>query len=301
MLRPGEAAAFLRVEEDVVIQAAERGEVPRGRQGASGASRGMRCSVGWPAWGRARTSGGAGAVAPGRNSVKAHPSRPRSAALAVADTRGRDTEDLLEKAKPHGRFRSLTDLDQLETEVEAAVADEIARALDGGPSLSRTERVDSLGRESLARCIQKWQAAGVGLEDRSSCPHRQPRRLSHAEDEPILRARRQTNLGPGPLAGIAPQALSLCDLVGLLRAAARRQGGPFPAQGGPLRRRSTQCLLSASPRMPLPDTGLPAGSEKNLVEGGRYRHRSAIDLWRGEVCCVVSEMSGWSFWYPSRP
>jgi transposase InsO family protein len=44
--------------------------------------------------------------------------------------------------------------------------------------------------------------------DRSSRPHLQPRRLSPAEEEPILRARRETNLGPGRLAGIVRRARS---------------------------------------------------------------------------------------------
>jgi transposase InsO family protein len=44
--------------------------------------------------------------------------------------------------------------------------------------------------------------------DRSSRPHRQPRRLSAADEEPILRARRETNLGPGRLAGIVRRARS---------------------------------------------------------------------------------------------
>ena len=49
---------------------------------------------------------------------------------------------------------------------------------------------------------------GIWLQDRSSRPHRQPRRLSAAEEEPILRARRETNLGPGRLAGICRRARS---------------------------------------------------------------------------------------------
>jgi transposase InsO family protein len=44
--------------------------------------------------------------------------------------------------------------------------------------------------------------------DRSSRPHRQPRRLSAVEEEPILRARQETNLGPGRLAGIVGRARS---------------------------------------------------------------------------------------------
>jgi transposase InsO family protein len=46
------------------------------------------------------------------------------------------------------------------------------------------------------------------LMDRSSRPRRSPRQLSPAEEEPILRARRETNLGPGRLAGIVRRARS---------------------------------------------------------------------------------------------
>src|SRR6185312_9882146 len=52
------------------------------------------------------------------------------------------------------------------------------------------------------------ELAGEPLADRSSRPHRQPRRLSAAEEEPILRARRETNLGPGRLAGIVSRSRS---------------------------------------------------------------------------------------------
>jgi transposase InsO family protein len=51
-------------------------------------------------------------------------------------------------------------------------------------------------------------ATGSWLLDRSSRPHRQPRRLSPAEEAPILRARRETGLGPGRLAGICRRARS---------------------------------------------------------------------------------------------
>jgi hypothetical protein len=80
-----------------------------------------------------------------------------------AQERDRPTEELLEKVRPHARYRRLADLDGLEAEIEAAVADELARALDGEPSPSRAERLDSLGRKSRARCIQRWLAAGVEL------------------------------------------------------------------------------------------------------------------------------------------
>ena len=51
-------------------------------------------------------------------------------------------------------------------------------------------------------------ASGRWLCDRSSRPRRQPRRLTPAEEESILRARRETGLGPGRLAGIVRRARS---------------------------------------------------------------------------------------------
>ena len=51
-------------------------------------------------------------------------------------------------------------------------------------------------------------ASGRWVADRSSCPRRQPRRLSEAEEAPILRARLQTGLGPGRLAGICRRSRS---------------------------------------------------------------------------------------------
>jgi transposase InsO family protein len=55
---------------------------------------------------------------------------------------------------------------------------------------------------------EEQRSSGKWLLDRSSRPHRQPRRLSPAEEEPILQARAQTNLGPGRLAGICRRARS---------------------------------------------------------------------------------------------
>jgi transposase InsO family protein len=61
-------------------------------------------------------------------------------------------------------------------------------------------------RRRLASADER--ASGGWLADRSSRPQRQPRRLSAAEEEPILRARRETGLGPGRLAGIVRRARS---------------------------------------------------------------------------------------------
>jgi hypothetical protein len=81
--------------------------------------------------------------------------------LLPAEERDRATEELIAKVMPHCRFRRLADLNDLEAEVEGAVSDELARALDGKPTPSRAERLDAFGRESRARCIQRWLAAGV--------------------------------------------------------------------------------------------------------------------------------------------
>src|SRR5918999_3158807 len=52
------------------------------------------------------------------------------------------------------------------------------------------------------------RATGEWWCDRSSRPHRSPGRLTAAAEEPILRARRETGLGPGRLAGIVRRARS---------------------------------------------------------------------------------------------
>jgi transposase InsO family protein len=62
------------------------------------------------------------------------------------------------------------------------------------------------------------------LCDRSSRPHRCPRRLTVAEEEPILRARRETGLGPGRLAGICRRARSTIWKVLHRHGLSRRRG-----------------------------------------------------------------------------
>ena len=82
-----------------------------------------------------------------------------------------------------------------------------------------TLRAAAAARKGAPATAQRWWhrrlaaspeqlRSGVWLCDRSSRPLRQPRRLSAAEEEPILRARRETGLGPGRLAGIVRRARS---------------------------------------------------------------------------------------------
>jgi transposase InsO family protein len=73
------------------------------------------------------------------------------------------------------------------------------------------------------------RSSGAWLRDRSSCPHRQPRRMSAAEEEPILKARRQTNLGPGRLAGICRRHRSTIWKVLARNGLSRRRSSPRPA------------------------------------------------------------------------
>jgi Integrase core domain len=55
---------------------------------------------------------------------------------------------------------------------------------------------------------EEERRSGSWLRDRPCTPYRQPRRLSADEEAPILRARRQTGLGPGRLAGVCRRSRS---------------------------------------------------------------------------------------------
>ncbi|HEV2771808.1 MAG TPA: integrase core domain-containing protein, partial [Thermoleophilaceae bacterium] len=73
----------------------------------------------------------------------------------------------------------------------------------------------SVAPATAYRWWHRWRAAGAQertsracLKDRSSRPHRSPRRLPASEEAPILRARAETNLGPARLAGLVRRARS---------------------------------------------------------------------------------------------
>jgi transposase InsO family protein len=85
----------------------------------------------------------------------------------------------------------------------------LVQAIESGMTLRAAAAALNVAPATAHRWWHRWRSAteaerrrGGWLQDRSSRPHRQPRRLSAAEEEPILRARRQTGLGPGRLAGI---------------------------------------------------------------------------------------------------
>jgi transposase len=84
---------------------------------------------------------------------------------------------------------------------------QLVAAIESGVSIRAAARAFCV---SPATAHRWWHRAleGDSLADRSSRPRHQPRRLSTAEEEPILRARRETNLGPARLAGIVRRARS---------------------------------------------------------------------------------------------
>lgn len=81
----------------------------------------------------------------------------------VLPSRQRDdrTRALVDRIRERVRYRSLEDTQEIADEVRAVISDEIARALSGKGPPGKTGRLTTLWRSSHARCIQKWQAAGL--------------------------------------------------------------------------------------------------------------------------------------------
>jgi transposase InsO family protein len=88
---------------------------------------------------------------------------------------------------------------------------ELVLAIEQGLSLRAAATAFSVSPATAHRWWHRWLEGGraaSALRDRSSRPRSQPRRLTASEEEPILRARRETNLGPGRLAGIVRRSRS---------------------------------------------------------------------------------------------
>ena len=88
-------------------------------------------------------------------------------------------------------------------------------AIEGGMSQKAAAAAFCVAPATAHRWWHRWRGASelqrsslVCLRDRSSRPHRQPRRFTEAQEAPILRARHETNFGPGRLAGIVRRARS---------------------------------------------------------------------------------------------
>jgi transposase InsO family protein len=105
---------------------------------------------------------------------------------------------------------------------------ELVLAVESGMTLKQAAACFSVSPATVHRWWHRWLEGGRAVSalcDRSSRPHRQPRRLSAAEEEPILRARRETNLGPGRLAGIVRRARSTVWKVLFRHGVSRRPRG----------------------------------------------------------------------------
>jgi transposase InsO family protein len=108
----------------------------------------------------------------------------------------------------------------------------LAKAIESGMTQKAAAAAFCVAPATAHRWWHRYRTAseaerrsGTWLADRSSRPHHQPRRLSPAEEEPILRARRQTGLGPGRLAGICRRARSTIWKVLARHGLSRRRKG----------------------------------------------------------------------------
>lgn len=107
--------------------------------------------------------------------------------------------------------------------------------VEQGHSLRAAAAALSVAPATAHRWWHRWAGAGAAertsgacLADRSSRPRRQPRRLTAAQEAPILAARAQTNLGPGRLAHICRRARSTIYKVLHRHGLSRRRSGPRP-------------------------------------------------------------------------
>ena len=109
----------------------------------------------------------------------------------------------------------------------------LCQMVEGGASLRAAAAALNVAPATAHRWWHRYLAAneserssGSWLRDRSSCPQRQPRRLSAEQEAPILKARRETNLGPGRLAGICRRARSTIWKVLHRHGLSRRASSP---------------------------------------------------------------------------
>jgi transposase InsO family protein len=108
----------------------------------------------------------------------------------------------------------------------------LVRAIESGMTQKAAAAAFCVAPATAHRWWHRWldagedaRRSGAWMLDRSSRPLRQPRRLSAVEEEPILRARRETGLGPGRLAGICRRARSTIWKVLFRHGLSRRRRG----------------------------------------------------------------------------
>jgi transposase InsO family protein len=112
----------------------------------------------------------------------------------------------------------------------------LVEAIESGMAQKAAAAAFCVAPATAHRWWHRWLSAteserrnGAWLYDRSSRPRCQPRRLSEAEEAPILRARRETGLGPGRLAGICRRARSTVWKVLARHGLSRRERAARPS------------------------------------------------------------------------
>jgi transposase len=133
----------------------------------------------------------------------------------------------------------------------------LVRAIEGGMSLTAAAAAFSVSPATAHRWWHRWQEAGAEarrtlscLVDRSSRPHRSPRRLAPDLEEAICACRRKTGWGPRLVAGATGFAHSTVWKV-LRRAGLSRPPRPPREPGQPLRV-AVPGRPAAHGRLPLP-------------------------------------------------
>ena len=124
----------------------------------------------------------------------------------------------------------------------------LVQAIESGMTLRAAAAALNVAPATAHRWWHRWREAsaaerrsGHRLRDRSSRPHRQPRQLTAAEEEPILRARREIRASSQRRSGllfprgervhvVVPDARPQAPIAGtpIVRAAARSAPEPEP-------------------------------------------------------------------------
>ncbi len=84
--------------------------------------------------------------------------------LLPADQRDDKTKNLITEVGTRAKWYEVKEHKVLLDALEISISDELIRAVRGKPGLSRIARFIELLNSSRARCIARWQAAGVSLD-----------------------------------------------------------------------------------------------------------------------------------------
>ncbi|MFN0155750.1 MAG: hypothetical protein ACKVUT_15360 [Gaiella sp.] len=76
-------------------------------------------------------------------------------------TRNKKTQDLILRVQAHCKWASASSEEELRSALSLSLSDEIVRAIRRRPTLSRVARLDEIGRASRARCVARWEGAGL--------------------------------------------------------------------------------------------------------------------------------------------